>query len=86
MPNKFELTVEKVKERASIAKANGASRLCMGAAWREVRDNKDFDRVLEMVSEVNNMGMEVWRNGTLGDNTVCKMDIKPWKHSSRLHR
>src|SRR5437773_6446042 len=53
------MTVEKVKERASIAKANGASRLCMGAAWREVRDNKDFDRVLEMVSEVNNMGMEV---------------------------
>lgn len=53
------MTVDMVKERAAIAKANGASRLCMGAAWREVRDNKDFDRVLEMVSEVNDMGMEV---------------------------
>ena len=53
------MTVEKVKVRAAVAKANGASRLCMGAAWREVRDNKDFDRVLEMVSEVNNMGLEV---------------------------
>lgn len=53
------MTVEKVKARAEIAKANGASRLCMGAAWREVRDNKDFDRVLEMVSEVNDMGLEV---------------------------
>ena len=53
------MTVEKVKARAAVAKANGASRLCMGAAWREVRDNKDFDRVLEMVSEVNNMGLEV---------------------------
>lgn len=53
------MTVEKVMERAAIAKANGASRLCMGAAWREVRDNKDFDRVLEMVSEVNDMGLEV---------------------------
>lgn len=53
------MTVEKVKERAAVAKANGASRLCMGAAWREVRDNRDFDRVLEMVSEVNEMGMEV---------------------------
>jgi len=53
------MTVEKVKARAEVAKANGASRLCMGAAWREVRDNKDFDRVLEMVSEVNDMGMEV---------------------------
>jgi len=31
----------------------------MGAAWREVRDNKDFDRVLEMVKGVNEMGMEV---------------------------
>ena len=53
------MTVEKVKARAAVAKANGASRLCMGAAWREVRDNKDFDRVLEMVSEVNEMGLEV---------------------------
>ncbi len=53
------MTVEKVKARAEIAKANGASRLCMGAAWREVRDNKDFDRVLEMVSGVNAMGREV---------------------------
>jgi biotin synthase len=53
------MTVEKVKARAEIAKANGASRLCMGAAWREVRDNRDFDRVLEMVSEVNEMGLEV---------------------------
>jgi biotin synthase-like enzyme len=31
------MTVEKVRERATVAKANGASRLCMGAAWREVR-------------------------------------------------
>jgi len=31
----------------------------MGAAWREVRDNKDFDKVLEMVSGVNQLGMEV---------------------------
>lgn len=53
------MTVEKVKARAEIAKANGASRLCMGAAWREVRDNRDFDKVLEMVSEVNEMGLEV---------------------------
>ncbi|HCW08413.1 MAG TPA: biotin synthase BioB [Cytophagales bacterium] len=53
------MSLEKVIARAETAKANGASRLCMGAAWREVRDNRDFDRVLEMVSEVNNMGLEV---------------------------
>ncbi|MCK7556641.1 biotin synthase BioB [Chitinophaga sedimenti] len=31
----------------------------MGAAWREVRDNRDFDRVLDMVKGVNEIGMEV---------------------------
>ncbi len=53
------MTVENVIEQAQNAKANGSSRLCMGAAWREVRDNKDFDNVIEMVAAVNNMGMEV---------------------------
>ena len=53
------MTVSKVLEAADIAKAGGASRLCMGAAWREVRDNRDFDRVLEMVKGVNEKGMEV---------------------------
>jgi biotin synthase len=53
------MTVESVIEQAKNAKANGSSRLCMGAAWREVRDNKDFDNVVEMVQEVNNLGMEV---------------------------
>jgi biotin synthase len=53
------MTVDSVIEQAKNAKANGSSRLCMGAAWREVRDNKDFDNVVEMVQEVNNLGMEV---------------------------
>jgi biotin synthase len=48
-----------VMEAADKAKSGGASRLCMGAAWREVRDNRDFDRVLEMVKGVNEKGMEV---------------------------
>ncbi len=53
------MTVDSVVEQAQNAKANGSSRLCMGAAWREVRDNKDFDQVIEMVSAVNDLGMEV---------------------------
>lgn len=53
------MPLEEVMDRARTAKANGASRLCMGAAWREVRDNRDFDRVLEMVREVNTLDMEV---------------------------
>ena len=50
---------EEVLEYAAKAKAAGSTRFCMGAAWREVRDNRDFDRVLEMVKGVNNLGMEV---------------------------
>src|SRR6186997_1075371 len=50
---------EEVMEYALKAKQAGSTRFCMGAAWREVRDNKDFDRVLDMVKGVNEMGMEV---------------------------
>lgn len=53
------MTVESVVEQAQNAKANGSSRLCMGAAWREVRDNRDFDTVVEMVQAVNDLDMEV---------------------------
>ena len=44
---------------AHRAKAEGATRFCMGAAWRQVSDGKDFDRVLEMVRGVSALGMEV---------------------------
>jgi len=50
---------DEVLEYARKAKDAGSTRFCMGAAWREVRDNRDFDRVLEMVKGVNEMGMEV---------------------------
>lgn len=48
-----------VLEYAQKAKDAGSTRFCMGAAWREVRDNRDFDRVLDMVKGINEMGMEV---------------------------
>ncbi|WP_339793685.1 biotin synthase BioB [uncultured Imperialibacter sp.] len=53
------MDVEEVLSNAKAAKENGSTRFCMGAAWREVRDNKDFDKVIEMVKGVNQMGMEV---------------------------
>ena len=53
------MDTQKVVEYAQKAKDAGSTRFCMGAAWREVRDNRDFDRVIEMVKEVNEMGMEV---------------------------
>lgn len=53
------LPTDVVIKNAEEAKANGSTRFCMGAAWREVRDNRDFDRVLDMVKGINKMGLEV---------------------------
>jgi biotin synthase len=53
------LEVEEVISIAREAMQAGSTRFCMGAAWREVRDNRDFDKVIEMVKGVNTMGMEV---------------------------
>ena len=50
---------EAVVAAAGRAKEAGAERFCMGAAWREVRDGADFDRVLEMVAGVRDLGLEV---------------------------
>ncbi len=53
------LPVQQVLDTAQKAKDTGSTRFCMGAAWREVRDNRDFDNVLEMVKGVNKIGLEV---------------------------
>jgi len=53
------LDVDTVVSSATKAKEAGATRFCMGAAWREVRDGREFDQVLEMVSRVNDLGLEV---------------------------
>ena len=52
------LSVEQVLTAAKTAKAQGASRFCMGAAWREVRDGEPFDEVLAMVKGVKALGLE----------------------------
>ena len=68
------MTVESVIEQAKNAKSNGSSRLCMGAAWREVRDNKDFDSVVEMVQAVNDLDMEVCCTlGMLNENQAVRL-------------
>ena len=51
------LPIEEVKQAALNAKINGASRFCMGAAWRNPTD-KNLDRVIEMISVVKDLGME----------------------------
>lgn len=53
------MEVDEVLQHAADAKEAGSTRFCMGAAWREVRDNRDFDKVISMVKGVSSMGMEV---------------------------
>ena len=53
------MSAEEVISCAKQAKEAGSSRFCMAAAWREVRNNRDFDNVLEMVKGVNELGLEV---------------------------
>jgi biotin synthase len=68
------LDVDTVLGKAREAKDNGSTRFCMGAAWREIRENKDFDKVLEMVKGVNELGMEV----------CCTMGMVTENQASRL--
>ena len=53
------MTVSQVKAQALRAKSSGSSRVCMGAAWRNVKDGAEFDQVLEMVRTINKLDMEV---------------------------
>ena len=52
------MDLDDVVRTAKRARANGVTRFCMGAAWRDVKDNAQFDRVLEMVRQVHALGME----------------------------
>ncbi len=69
------MQTSEVLQYAARAKEAGSTRFCMGAAWREVRDNKDFDRVLEMVKGVNDLGMEV----------CCTMGMLTEEQAAKLH-
>jgi biotin synthase len=52
------LSIEEVRASAERAKEQGATRFCMGAAWRDVPDGPEFDRILEMVRSVRSLGLE----------------------------
>lgn len=53
------MRLEAVLAEAKEAAERGATRICLGAAWREVRDSKQFDEVLEMVEGIKKLGVEV---------------------------
>ena len=68
------LELQAVKAAAAEAKANGSTRFCMGAAWRNPTD-KSLDKVIDMVTEVKAMGME----------TCVTLGMLTEKQASRLN-
>ena len=69
------LSTERIVDAAKRARAQGATRFCMGAAWRGVRHGTEkFERVLEIVREVSGLGMEVCVTlGEIGPAEACKL-------------
>lgn len=68
------MDVKKVTDEARAARADGATRFCMGAAWRSVPDDRRFDSILEMISNVAETGMEVCATlGMATENQLRKM-------------
>jgi biotin synthase len=52
------VSLAEMREAAEGARAQGATRFCMGAAWRDAAEGAEFDRVLDMVRVVRSLGME----------------------------
>ncbi len=69
------LPIKTVLARAKRAQEKGATRFCMAAAWREVRDNRDFDKILDMVKAVNGLGLQV----------CCTLGMLTAQQAKRLH-
>src|SRR5438067_1734277 len=68
------LPLAQVQEQASRAKQLGATRFCMGTAWRGPRDGPQFDRVLEMVRAVRDLGLEACVTlGMLSDDQAHRL-------------
>jgi biotin synthase len=68
------LAVDEVLDAAAKARHSGATRFCMGAAWREVKDGPAFDNVLSMVRGVRALGMEACVTlGMLNDDQARRL-------------
>jgi biotin synthase len=68
------LPIADVIAQARAAKERGATRFCMGAAWREPKEGPAFDRVLEMVRGVKELGLEACVTlGMLSDSQAARL-------------
>lgn len=78
------MAVEAVLEAAKAAKARGATRFCMGAAWRSPK-NEDLKRVADMVREVKELGLETCATlGMLDDeqaSTLAEAGLDYYNHN-----
>ena len=79
------MSVSHVKAQVLRAKASGSSRVCMGAAWRNIKDGPEFDQVLEMVRVINKLDMEVCCTiGMLTENQAQRLaeaGLYAYKHN-----
>ncbi len=72
-PERF-MSVDEVMEKARAARSHGATRFCMGAAWRDALDGPAFERVLSMVRGVRALGMEACTTlGMLTDDQARRL-------------
>jgi biotin synthase len=68
------MPVDEVLSKARQARDAGATRFCMGAAWRSVKGGRDFESVIEMVKGVRSLGMEACLTaGMLSDNQASSL-------------
>ncbi|HBF22370.1 MAG TPA: biotin synthase BioB [Planctomycetes bacterium] len=69
------METDEVIRAAERAKAGGADRFCMGAAWRGPRDGRDFNAVLEMITEVKALGLETCATlGMIDEGQATKLE------------
>jgi biotin synthase len=68
------MSVREVEERAAQARSLGATRFCLGAAWRDPPEGPAFERVLDMVRAVRKLGMEACATlGMLSDDQAERL-------------
>ena len=74
VPPQPMMTLEELRCKAKESIRQGTTRICLSVAWRQVRQGKVFDQVLEMVSELKAMGVEV----------CCTLGMLEAEHAQQL--
>lgn len=74
VPAQAMMSLDAVLKEAKKAITRGATRVCLGAAWREARDSNQFENALQMIKEIASMGVEVCCTlGMLKDTQAARL-------------